>query len=99
MTSNGPGPVRGGGAVVENLVGSQVARASCIAAVPTPPAAPRTGTRETRHLHSLAADAHALACPARRRKVPPTTVRLLRVTTSPALVAGRWRFSPVVAVR
>jgi transcriptional regulator with XRE-family HTH domain len=46
---------------------------------------------ETRHLHLLAAAARK---PARRRSrtpevVPPTTLRLLRTMTSPALVVGR----------
>jgi transcriptional regulator with XRE-family HTH domain len=48
---------------------------------------------ETRHLHSLAAAARTPARPARRyppEEVPPTTVRLLRAMTSPALVVGRF---------
>ncbi|UOZ02669.1 helix-turn-helix transcriptional regulator [Amycolatopsis sp. WQ 127309] len=48
---------------------------------------------ETRHLHSLAAAARTPARPARRyppEEVPPTTLRLLRATTSPALVVGRF---------
>ncbi|MEU3187617.1 helix-turn-helix transcriptional regulator [Streptomyces sp. NPDC006923] len=50
-------------------------------------------TEETRHLHSLAAAART---PARRprhhvtEEVPPTTQRLLRTMTSPALVVGRF---------
>ena len=47
---------------------------------------------ETRHLHALAAAART---PARRRSrapevVPPTTLRLLRATTAPALVVSRY---------
>ncbi|MET7683055.1 helix-turn-helix transcriptional regulator [Streptomyces sp. NPDC005423] len=50
-------------------------------------------TEETRHLHSLAAAART---PVRRprshepEEVPPTTLRLLGSTTSPALVVGRF---------
>jgi transcriptional regulator with XRE-family HTH domain len=48
---------------------------------------------ETRHLHSLATAARTPARSPRRyppEEVPPTTVRLLRATTSPALVVGRF---------
>jgi transcriptional regulator with XRE-family HTH domain len=48
---------------------------------------------ETRHLHSLAAAARTPARPARvypPEEVPETTLRLLRATTSPALVVGRF---------
>ena len=48
---------------------------------------------ESRHLHSLAAAAREPVRPARGyppEKVPPTTVRLLRSTTSPAVVVGRF---------
>jgi len=48
---------------------------------------------ESRHLHSLAVAARTPARPARRyppEEVPPTTLRLLRATTSPALVVGRF---------
>jgi len=47
---------------------------------------------ETRHLHSLAAAARTPAPPRRHtpEEVPDTTLRLLRTTTSPALVVGRF---------
>ncbi len=48
---------------------------------------------ETRHLHGLATAARTPARTARRHEpeeVPPTTMRLLRTTTSPALVVGRF---------
>jgi transcriptional regulator with XRE-family HTH domain len=48
---------------------------------------------ETRHLHSLAAAARTPARSARAyppEEVPETTLRLLRATTSPALVVGRF---------
>jgi transcriptional regulator with XRE-family HTH domain len=48
---------------------------------------------ETRHLHSLAAAARTPARPPRPygpEEVPPTTLRLLRTTTAPAMVVGRF---------
>ena len=48
---------------------------------------------ESRHLHSLATAARTPARPARAyppEEVPPTTLRLLAATTSPALVVGRF---------
>ena len=48
---------------------------------------------ESRHLHSLAAAARTPARSSRHyapEVVPPTTLRLLRTTTSPALVIGRF---------
>jgi len=48
---------------------------------------------ETRHLHSLAAATRTPARPRRadeREVVPPTTLRLLRTMTSPAVVVGRF---------
>lgn len=48
---------------------------------------------ESRHLHSLAAAARTPNRPTRRyppEEVPPTTLRLLAATTSPALVVGRF---------
>jgi transcriptional regulator with XRE-family HTH domain len=48
---------------------------------------------ESRHLHSLAAAARTPLRPARvypQEEVPPTTLRLLAATTSPALVVGRF---------
>lgn len=48
---------------------------------------------ESRHLRSLAAAARTPARPVRRyppEQVPPTTLRLLAATTSPALVVGRF---------
>lgn len=50
-------------------------------------------TEESRHLHSLAAAARTPARPTREyppEEVPPTTLRLLAATTSPALVVGRF---------
>ena len=46
---------------------------------------------ETRHLHTLAAAARkpARGRPRRAEVVPPTTLRLLRTMTAPALVVGR----------
>jgi transcriptional regulator with XRE-family HTH domain len=48
---------------------------------------------ESRHLHSLAAAARTPARPPRRpapEAVPPTTLRLLRTITTPAVVVGRF---------
>ncbi|MGW2233404.1 MmyB family transcriptional regulator [Streptomyces sp. NPDC001759] len=50
-------------------------------------------TEESRHLHSLAAAARTPTRGPRRHapeEVPPTTLRLLRTLTSPAMVVGRF---------
>jgi transcriptional regulator with XRE-family HTH domain len=53
----------------------------------------RFSSEESRHLHSLAAAARTPARQPRRYEpevVPPTTLRLLRTMTAPAVVVGRF---------
>ena len=57
------------------------------------PRALNFSAEESRHLHSLAAAARTPHRPAHAyppEEVPPTTLRLLAATTSPALVVGRF---------